>query len=56
MRRFLQDRRAVSSFEYALLAATIGLVLLEVLQTPAESNGNAIMNFYHAWGGHGSTG
>jgi Flp pilus assembly pilin Flp len=42
MPKFLTDRRAVTSLEYALVAAAIGIVLLNVLQVPAESLASVI--------------
>ena len=51
MRKLLTDRRAVSSFEYAMLAAAIGLVLVQVLQVPADALMSVLSNFFGTSGG-----
>jgi Flp pilus assembly pilin Flp len=45
------DRRGVSAVEYALLAGTIGLVLFEVLQTPAMVLADIFNRFVFGSGG-----
>jgi hypothetical protein len=54
--RMLTDRRAVSSFEYALLAGALAFVFFEVLQMPAEALGNVITGLLAGVGGHGPGG
>jgi Flp pilus assembly pilin Flp len=54
--RILTDRRAVTSFEYALLAGALAFVLFEVMQMPAEALGSIITGLYAGVGGHGPGG
>jgi Flp pilus assembly pilin Flp len=51
--RLLPDRRAVTSFEYALLAGAIALVLFEVLQAPATALSDVLSQLFSGAGGHG---
>jgi Flp pilus assembly pilin Flp len=39
MLKVLLDRRAVTSIEYAMVAAALALVLFEVMQAPARALG-----------------
>ena len=55
LRRLLTDRRAVTSFEYALLAGAIALVLFEVLQAPADALGSVLSQMFSGPGGHGGS-
>ena len=50
---FFADRRSSTSFEYALLAAAIGLVLFEVLQVPAQALGDVLGQLFKGAGGQG---
>jgi len=52
LRRLLSDRRAVTSFEYALLAGAIALVLFEVLQAPADALSGLLGQLFSGPGGH----
>ena len=54
MPKLLTDRRGVTSIEYALLAASIALVLFEVLQVPAEALGSVFVQLFEGFGSHGS--
>jgi Flp pilus assembly pilin Flp len=51
--KLLSDRRAVTSFEYALLAGAIALVLFEVLQAPADALSGVLSQMFSGPGGHG---
>jgi Flp pilus assembly pilin Flp len=51
--QLLTDRRAVTSFEYALLAGAIALVLFEVLQAPANALTSLLGELFSGPGGHG---
>jgi len=51
MLRVLVDRRAVTSIEFAMVAAALGLVLFEVMQAPAHALGAL---FDHVLGSAGS--
>jgi len=46
----------VTSFEYALLAGAIALVLFEVLQAPANALGALVGQLFGGPGGHTSGG
>jgi Flp pilus assembly pilin Flp len=50
------DRRAVTSFEYALLAGALAFVFFEVLQMPADALANVITGLLAGVGGHGAGG
>jgi Flp pilus assembly pilin Flp len=54
--RMFTDRRAVTSFEYALLAGALALVLFEVMQMPAEALGNVVTSLFMGVGGQGPGG
>ena len=51
MLKVLLDRRAVTSIEYAMVAAALALVLFEVMQAPAHALGTL---FNHVLGDSGS--
>ena len=51
MRKFATDRRGVTSLEYALLAAALAVVLLQVLQVPAQSIGDVVTSLLASTGG-----
>ncbi len=55
---FWSDRRGVGAWEYAVLAALLGLVLVTVLQTPVHELSEVIGNWMggDASGGGGGTG
>jgi Flp pilus assembly pilin Flp len=56
MRRLLKDRGGGTTLEYALLAAAIALVLVEVMQVPMHALGEIITNLFQSAGGHSPTG
>jgi Flp pilus assembly pilin Flp len=56
MPKILAERRAVSSLEYALVAAALALVLFEVMQAPAHALGEAINTLFAGPGGRSSGG
>jgi Flp pilus assembly pilin Flp len=51
MPNFLTDRRGTSSLEYAVLAAVLGFVLIQVLQVPAQSIANLVASVLGGDGG-----
>jgi Flp pilus assembly pilin Flp len=53
---FWSDRRAVGAWEYAILAALIGLVLVTVLQTPVHELSEIIGNWMGSSSGGGAGG
>jgi Flp pilus assembly pilin Flp len=44
MPKFLTDRRATSSLEYAVLAAVLGVMLIQVLRVPAQTIADVLAN------------
>ncbi len=42
MLKVLTNRRGTTSLEYAVLAAVLGVMLIQVLQVPAQSIGDLI--------------
>jgi len=53
---FWSDRRGVGAWEYAVLAALLGLVLVTVLQTPVRELGEVIGNWMGSAGSGGGGG
>jgi Flp pilus assembly pilin Flp len=54
MPKFLADRRATSSLEYAVLAAVLGIMLIQVLQVPAQSIATVLSGLFGGDGGGAS--
>jgi Flp pilus assembly pilin Flp len=55
MRKFLTDRRGITSLEYAVVAASMAIVLIEVLQVPLQALANALGSVFGGGGGGGQT-
>jgi len=53
---FWSDRRGVGAWEYAVLAALLGLVLVTVLQTPVHELSEVIGNWMGSAGSGGGGG
>jgi Flp pilus assembly pilin Flp len=51
MPKFLNDRRATSSLEYAVLAAVLGIMLIQVLQVPVQSIADLLASVIGGGGG-----
>ena len=52
LRHFISDRRGVTALEYSLLAGTIALALMSVLEVPAHEAANGLVQVMHMLVGH----
>ncbi|MEJ0045447.1 MAG: hypothetical protein WDN04_04375 [Rhodospirillales bacterium] len=52
----LPERRGVTTFEYALVAAALALVLFEVMRAPAQAIGAVVGHLFGGAGSHPTAG
>jgi Flp pilus assembly pilin Flp len=52
LRHFISDRRGVTALEYSLLAGTIALALMSVLEVPAHEFVKGLTHVLHMLVGH----